>query len=111
MCAASVAHRHELTGSWLESFGGGKNSSSTGPTRRLHALKLQGTKRACPAAIQPREPSVDIGLMAKKKAKAPRVYRDASSGRFVTKKYAKKHPKTTIKGRRQVASRVDDPSE
>jgi hypothetical protein len=32
-----------------------------------------------------------------KKSKAPRVYRDATNGRFVTKKYAKKHPMTTIK--------------
>jgi hypothetical protein len=29
--------------------------------------------------------------------KAPRRYRDASTGRFVTKKYAKKNRKTTIK--------------
>ena len=49
----------------------------------------------------------DIGLMAKK-AKVPRVYRDASTGRFVTKKYAKKHPKTTVKGRRRVPATTDD---
>ena len=35
--------------------------------------------------------------MAKKEPKAPRVYRDAATGRFVTKKYAKKNPKTTMK--------------
>ena len=35
-----------------------------------------------------------------KKHKAPRIYRDASSGRFVTKKYAKKNPKTTVKEKR-----------
>jgi len=35
-----------------------------------------------------------------KKQKAPRVYRDAVSGRFVTKKYAKKNPKTTVKEKR-----------
>ena len=35
-----------------------------------------------------------------KKLKAPRVYRDATSGRFVTKKHAKKNPKTTVKERR-----------
>ena len=29
--------------------------------------------------------------------KAPRRYRDAANGRFVTKKYAKKNRKTTIK--------------
>jgi len=46
--------------------------------------------------------------MAKKKAKEPRVYRDASTGRFVTKKYAKKHPKTTVKGRRRVPAMTDD---
>ena len=44
--------------------------------------------------------------MAKKKTKAPKVkaprlYRDASTGRFVTKKYAKKNPKTTVKERRK----------
>jgi hypothetical protein len=32
-----------------------------------------------------------------KRSKAQRVYRDATTGRFVTKKYAKKHPKRTIK--------------
>jgi hypothetical protein len=39
--------------------------------------------------------------MAKKNGKlkkaTPRWYRDAISGRFVTKKYAKKHRKTTLK--------------
>jgi hypothetical protein len=37
--------------------------------------------------------------MAKKdeKVKAPRRYRDASSGRFVTKKHAKKNRKTTVR--------------
>jgi hypothetical protein len=36
--------------------------------------------------------------MAKQEnGKAPRRYRDARSGRFVTKKYAKKHKKTTVK--------------
>jgi hypothetical protein len=39
--------------------------------------------------------------MAKKNGKVkkatPRWYRDAISGRFVTKKYAKKHRKTTLK--------------
>jgi hypothetical protein len=38
--------------------------------------------------------------MAKKKTKAPRVYRDSITGRFVTKKHAKKHPRTTVKERR-----------
>ena len=33
----------------------------------------------------------------KSKPKAPRRYRDAATGRFVTKKYAKKNRKTTIK--------------
>ena len=32
-----------------------------------------------------------------KPPKAPRRYRDAATGRFVTKKYAKKNRKTTIK--------------
>jgi len=32
-----------------------------------------------------------------KKDKAPRRYRDARTGRFVTKKYAKKNRKTTMK--------------
>jgi hypothetical protein len=37
--------------------------------------------------------------MAKKdeKPKAPRRYRDARTGRFVTRKYAKKNRKTTVK--------------
>jgi hypothetical protein len=32
-----------------------------------------------------------------KKPKPPRVYRDTVTGRFVTKKYAKKHRDTTVK--------------
>jgi hypothetical protein len=35
--------------------------------------------------------------LAKKKRKPPRVYRDSVTGRFVTKKYAKKEPQTTVK--------------
>ena len=35
--------------------------------------------------------------MAKKKSKRPRIYRDSGTGRFVTKKYAKKNPKTTVR--------------
>ena len=62
------------------------------------------------AGIQRRGSPADIALMAKKKAKEPRVYRDASTGRFVTKKYAKKHPKTTVKGRRRVPATTDDAS-
>jgi hypothetical protein len=38
--------------------------------------------------------------MAKKKPKTPKIYRDAATGRFVTKKYAKKNPKTTVKEKR-----------
>ena len=34
---------------------------------------------------------------APKQPKAPRRYRDAATGRFVTKKYAKKNRKTTMK--------------
>jgi hypothetical protein len=55
--------------------------------------------------------------MAKKKAKskeksgaetkAPRLYRDAMTGRFVTKKYARKNPKSTVKERRSLAARAD----
>jgi hypothetical protein len=33
------------------------------------------------------------------KPKAPRRYRDSKTGRFVTKKYAKKNRKTTLKER------------
>ena len=62
------------------------------------------------ASIQRRAPTADSDLMAKKKAKPPRVYRDASTGRFVTKKYAKKHPKTTIKERRRLAVSLEDSS-
>ena len=32
-----------------------------------------------------------------KRAKALKIYRDATTGRFVTKKFAKKNPKTTLK--------------
>jgi hypothetical protein len=50
--------------------------------------------------------------MAKKKTKlkpkAPRLYRDAVTGRFVTKKYAKKNPKTTVKSRRNIVATVDE---
>jgi hypothetical protein len=60
------------------------------------------------AAIQRRAPTADSDLMAKKKAKPPRVYRDASTGRFVTKKYAKKHPRTTVKERRRLALSLDN---
>jgi hypothetical protein len=35
--------------------------------------------------------------LAKKQRKPPRVYRDSVTGRFVTKKYAKKQPQTTVK--------------
>lgn len=35
-----------------------------------------------------------VSMSAKKKS---RRYRDAVTGRFVTKKYAKKHRKTTVK--------------
>jgi hypothetical protein len=33
----------------------------------------------------------------KKKVDKPRRYRDARTGRFVTKKFAKKHPKKTLR--------------
>jgi hypothetical protein len=49
--------------------------------------------------------------MAKKtktrKPKGPRVYRDAATGRFVTKKYAKKHRDTTVKERLKLAPAAD----
>jgi hypothetical protein len=58
--------------------------------------------------------------MAKKKAKSkersgattkpPRVYRDATTGRFVAKKYAKKNPTSTVKERRSLAARADGAS-
>jgi hypothetical protein len=58
--------------------------------------------------------------MAKKKAKSkersgpqtksPRLYRDATTGRFVTKKYARKNPKSTVKERRRIAVRADSTS-
>jgi hypothetical protein len=37
------------------------------------------------------------GPLAKKKSKSPSIYRNAATGRFVTKKYAKKHPKKTVR--------------
>jgi hypothetical protein len=36
----------------------------------------------------------EVSAMSKKTSK---VYRDAGSGQFVTKKYAENHPKTTVK--------------
>jgi len=47
--------------------------------------------------------------MAKKDAKTNgtrRRYRDALTGRFVTKRYAKKNRKTTLKERRPVTQRA-----
>ena len=42
----------------------------------------------------------------KKKTDEPRRYRDARTGRFVTKKFAKKHPKRTLApGRRDQETR------
>ena len=79
--------------------------SDDGPASRGAA---QGSASLISPRIQRRGSPADIGLMAKKKAKEPRVYRDASTGRFVTKKYAKKHPKTTVKGRRRVPATTDD---
>jgi len=35
--------------------------------------------------------------MPGKKSKSSSVYRDTRTGRFVTKKYAKKHPKKTLR--------------
>ena len=89
-----------------------------GPPGLLHAKRSDDGARVSgcgagqckpdPPRIQRCGSPADIGLMAKKKAKVPRVYRDASTGRFVTKKYAKKHPKTTVKGRRRVPASTDD---
>ncbi len=41
----------------------------------------------------------DMAKGSKKASRAdkPRRYRDAATGRFVTKKYAKKHPKKTLR--------------
>jgi len=36
-------------------------------------------------------------------AKKPKIYRDTATGRFVTKKYAKKNPKRTTKEFRRSA--------
>jgi hypothetical protein len=44
------------------------------------------------------------------KTKAPRLYRDATTGRYVTKKYAKKNPESTVKERRKVVSGADSAS-
>lgn len=52
------------------------------------------------ALLQGLEPDADSVVMAKKKEKALRVYRDTGTGRFVTKKYAKKNPKTTAREKR-----------
>lgn len=37
--------------------------------------------------------------MAKRNSKARNVYRDAVSGRFVTKRYARRNPRTTVRER------------
>ena len=37
--------------------------------------------------------------MSATKTKEARVYRDVTTGRFVTKKYAKRNPKTTLRER------------
>ncbi len=50
-----------------------------------------------PAAVVGCWPHVLEAALAKKKWKPPKIYRDAATGRFVTKKYAKKNPKTTVK--------------
>jgi len=47
--------------------------------------------------------------MAKKGTAKPRPrYRSTRTGRYVTKKYAKKHPKRTIKERAAASDRVSD---
>ena len=37
------------------------------------------------------------GKKKKKRTEKPSRYRDARTGRFVTKKFAKKHPKKTLR--------------
>ena len=44
--------------------------------------------------------------MAKDSAKPSARYRSTRTGRYVTKKYAKKHPKRAVKERRQVDDRA-----
>jgi len=42
--------------------------------------------------------------MAKKASDGPRrSYRSTKTGRYVTKNFAKKHPKTTVKEKRELA--------
>jgi hypothetical protein len=62
-------------------------SAATTTTRGNHddmAKKRKGSTKSKPKSKS-------------KTPKAPRRYRDSATGRFVTKKYAKKHRKTTIK--------------
>ena len=75
-----------------------------------------------PGAVtfQASQARADTAQMAKKKAKSkeksaaqtkvPRLYRDATTGRFVTKKYARKNAKSTVKERRRIALRTDSTS-
>ena len=44
--------------------------------------------------------------MAKDPAKPSPRYRSTKTGRYVTKKYAKKHPKRTVKERRHANGRA-----
>jgi len=41
-------------------------------------------------------------VMAKKKPKVKTIYRSSVTGRFIPKRYAKKHPRTTEKERVRV---------
>jgi hypothetical protein len=77
------------------------------PYGRLR-LRRRTTKRDFCAARSLPIPTV----MAKKKTKkpkAPRVYRDSTTGRFVTKRYAKKNPTTTLKERHRIDARSTQP--
>jgi hypothetical protein len=90
------------------------------PPRRTTPLRGPELKSRPPNHVQTSGNAADTEQMAKKKAKAhdtnsatktkaPRLYRDATTGRFVTKKFAKKNPKKTVKERRYVSPNGDGP--
>ena len=71
---------------------------------KLFALVTKSNGHLCRFVLVPT--SNRRGTLAKKTTK-PRRYRDSVTGRFVTKKHAKKHPGTTVRERLQASARSD----
>ena len=74
-------------------------SPHIGRSAEVRSGRLEGPRSdATLRDVQLRERRANTDLMPTKKTqKPPRIYRDRTTGRFVTKKYAKKHPKRTVK--------------